>query len=855
MANVKSKSGKFVRWHQTGGFTEQSPSSGRYGATATLFAWYLAFAGWLLTAIAVGASVRFDFFGRSARSPVPPRAESEQPSRETPRHTPDGDAQSLRLGSNRLQLWQFLADRGIVEQNWPRPAENERSWAKGPSASSSLKPITATSAEMSVNAEEEMESEISAQQLHAANRKLRLVVDTANDAFVGMDPSGRITDWNRQAEAIFGWRYEDVARCGLVDTIIPLAHREVHRAGLARFLASGKSEIHSQRVEITAQHRDGREFPVELSVWAVDGGTDTPSFYAFVHDTSERRAYEDALRESETSHRRLADQLATAQHIAGLGTWEWDIVADTISWSDELCRLFGVEPGRHPSSYEDYLARVHPDHRARVDAAIRHAFVTGQPFSFDHRVAIADNELRIVNSRGDVTLNEAGIAVRMTGTAHDVTEREMTANALRRSERRLAEAQRIARLGSWEWDIAANAVSWSDELCRLFGDDLTEAGPDSANFIASYQGYLDHVHPDDRALAESALAVALETRDAFAFDHRVVRSDGTIAWFQSRVEVEVGADGVPTRMSGTAADITERIELEQELAALALFDELTGLHNRRGFVILADHQLKVACRAGRPVPMLFVDMDGMKTINDTYGHDEGNRALIEVATFLRTTVRASDLVARVGGDEFCILLVDDASSTGKIDVDRVLAELRAGRRRGPRPYPLPLSVGVAWLEPGSATSVEDLMNRADGAMYEDKSSQRRRPRVLVVEDDAGLRRLAELALRISYDVITAATGGAALEVAADGLPDLVLLDLNLPDMHGAEVLRRLRGAPGGDRVPVIVITAAGGRTAELESLQEGVDDFVVKPLDLDILEARMRNVLRRSSSRPRRLGA
>lgn len=97
-------------------------------------------------------------------------------------------------------------------------------------------------------------------------------------------------------------------------------------------------------------------------------------------------------------------------------------------------------------------------------------------------------------------------------------------------------------------------------------------------------------------------------------------------------------------MHGTAIDITARVALQHQLAEFALFDELTGLHNRRGFVTLADHRFKVASRAGRKVPLLFIDMDGMKRINDSYGHAEGDRALVDVAEFLRAAVRSSDLV-------------------------------------------------------------------------------------------------------------------------------------------------------------------------------------------------------------------
>jgi PleD family two-component response regulator len=165
-----------------------------------------------------------------------------------------------------------------------------------------------------------------------------------------------------------------------------------------------------------------------------------------------------------------------------------------------------------------------------------------------------------------------------------------------------------------------------------------------------------------------------------------------------------------------------------------------------------------------------------------------------------------------------------------------------------------LSVGVANLAPGSGT-IEELMEQADAAMYKDKIAARRLPRVLVIEDDPIVRRLAELSMRHRYEIVTAVTGGEGLAKAQSLRPDLVLVDLGLPDMAGSEVLRRLRATPATGRVQVIVMTAAAGRDTELESLREGVDDFVTKPLDIPILMARIDSVLQRSRARPRRLSA
>lgn len=422
-----------------------------------------------------------------------------------------------------------------------------------------------------------------------------------------------------------------------------------------------------------------------------------------------------------------------------------------------------------------------------------------------------------------------------------------SADAARLAARSMAETQRVAGVGSWEWDIANDVITWSAELYRLFG-------LDPSRFEGTYEEYVAAVHPDDRDIIEREVGQALATGGDFSFDHRVVWPDGTVRWLHCRGSVETGSGGTPIRMRGTAADITERIEVEAELSALALVDELTGLRNRRGLVVLADQQAKVAARAGLALSAVFVDIDGMKAINDSYGHAEGDRALVAVAGALRATFRASDIVARLGGDEFCVLLVDDQ---GQVDgeLDRRIASLRSVAPSATRGYEISLSVGLARLKPGESGSVENLLSRADRAMYLDKGSSRRRPRVLVIEDDPGLRRLAELSLRSRYDVRTAATGGQGLDQVAEQLPDLILLDLCLPDIPGSEVLRRLREQPGGGRVPVIVVTASGERDSQLVSLRGGVDDYVVKPVDLEILEARMDSVLRRAAGRTHRRSA
>lgn len=167
----------------------------------------------------------------------------------------------------------------------------------------------------------------------------------------------------------------------------------------------------------------------------------------------------------------------------------------------------------------------------------------------------------------------------------------------------------------------------------------------------------------------------------------------------------------------------ERNRMQNQLRQQALVDELTGLHNRRGFATLASHQLKVAKRQTTPLVVLFVDLDGMKSINDTYGHAEGDRALIDTADLLRSSLRSSDVVARLGGDEFCALLTDCEPSTAAMVIERVQGAVASHNDRGNRPYTLSLSIGLAAYDPERDRDIDELIERADRSMYREKAGR------------------------------------------------------------------------------------------------------------------------------------
>jgi diguanylate cyclase (GGDEF)-like protein len=171
-------------------------------------------------------------------------------------------------------------------------------------------------------------------------------------------------------------------------------------------------------------------------------------------------------------------------------------------------------------------------------------------------------------------------------------------------------------------------------------------------------------------------------------------------------------------------DVTERKRMEDEIQALSIADQLTGLFNRRGFLTLAEQQLKVAGRTKQALLLLYIDLDGMKWVNDNLGHKEGDNALIEAATVLKETFRSSDIISRLGGDEFAVLAIDIAEGNAEIQMARMQDRIDVYNGRENRQYMLSLSVGYSQYDPDNPCSIDDLMAQADKRMYEQKRGKR-----------------------------------------------------------------------------------------------------------------------------------
>jgi diguanylate cyclase (GGDEF)-like protein len=227
------------------------------------------------------------------------------------------------------------------------------------------------------------------------------------------------------------------------------------------------------------------------------------------------------------------------------------------------------------------------------------------------------------------------------------------------------------------------------------------------------------------------MSVLIALVSVFVFTRRLGRRLRAIERNAGRLEEGVPLDPPEDcqdevgHLSRVVALIAERIAaLQDDLRRSAAVDPLTHLNNRRGFMPIAEHQLRVAQRTREPAALVFLDVDGLKHVNDTLGHASGDTLISEAAMVLRTTFRASDLTARLGGDEFCVLLRGDSALSAERAVERLQEAADAINAEEGRAFHLSLSVGIARLDPDEPVSLDHLIERADGLMYAHKRAKR-----------------------------------------------------------------------------------------------------------------------------------
>lgn len=294
-------------------------------------------------------------------------------------------------------------------------------------------------------------------------------------------------------------------------------------------------------------------------------------------------------------------------------------------------------------------------------------------------------------------------------------ERRVMQESLRESEERYALAVRAAQDGLWDWNLKTNKVYFSPRSKALLGCVDEEMGDE-------WEEFFQRVHPQDLNPLKSALALHLKGRTThFESEYRVLHKDGEYRWILCRGLAVRDAEGKPYRMAGSQTDITERKSAQAQLLHQALHDTLTGLPNRLLFMERLEYAMKRFKGEDYLFAVLFLDLDRFKVVNDSLGHDTGDRLLVAIAQRLKACVRPSDTVSRLGGDEFTILLEDikDVSDATQI-ADRIQKHLSIPFQLNGHEVCTATSIGIA-ISNSNYEQPQDLLRDADTAMYRAKA--------------------------------------------------------------------------------------------------------------------------------------
>jgi diguanylate cyclase (GGDEF)-like protein/PAS domain S-box-containing protein len=532
------------------------------------------------------------------------------------------------------------------------------------------------------------------------------------------------------------------------------------------------------------------------------------------HEPNDPRDLEARLRDLEARYRGILDVLPAVLYIDGVGPD--DVMVDV---SPGIEDLLGVTREEWLARFQGWEDIVHPDDRDRVLAESDRSVETGEPFRVEYRAVRPDAKIVWIREDSVLIRDDQGEPLYWLGLMLDVTE--ITQMQARLDEERSKYGALVEQIPAIVYvDLADGSFVTSYVSPQI--ESILGVSP--AEYVDDPFLWEQMLHPEDRERAVETYERGRSASESFTMEYRLIARDGRVVWFQDSAIVLTDADRRPTLVQGVMLDITERKNAEDRLAYLAYHDQLTGLPNKAMFDELLELALARARRHDRGVAVLALDVDNFKLVNDSLGHETGDRLIAMLAERLREATRETDLVARQGGDEFLLLLadVDRVSPVADTDGVAIVAESVANRVQqllldpfvvsGTELY-VTASIGMS-VFPDDAEDAGDLLRNADGAMFRAKAAG---PGLAVMHraDDGDALTKLSLSTRLRK----------AVDQKVWTLHYQPLIDLVSGDMFGVEALIRWPDPTGGLVPPGEFIPLA-----EEMGLIEAIGEWVIEEL-------------------------
>lgn len=535
--------------------------------------------------------------------------------------------------------------------------------------------------------------------LEKATKAFRATFEQASVGIAHVDLQGRWVRVNDRLCETVGYTKEELATM----TFQHITHPEDLNSDLQLMYRLLAGDIPFYTMDKRYIHKNGSAVWINLNASLVRDSEGVPEYFiAVVKDISDRKHAEAELQRSKES-------LELAIESAGIGMFDNDPQTDTNLWNDEIKRHFGFPPDVN-INYNLFLQVLHPEDRDRVDALVQQTLrpESGGNFHTQYRVIrLDDKSERWIEGRGKSFFDKDGKPIRFIGTTLDITEKKHAEDESRLRENQLRLMFEANPIGTVRGTSNGKVIDANAAYLRIIGcsrEDLLE-------------GRLrwDQLTPPEYLKKDrKAMAQAKQYGVSDLYEKEYIRPDGT------RVPILIACAVIGGKEDDLVAfvlDITERKQAEERIRQTALHDSLTGLPNRGLLFDYAKHVFRRSRRAQRHSAILFIDLDRFKPINDTHGHEVGDAVLKEVAKRIEKCTRGDDIVFRLGGDEFLVLLpeVEDDANAG--DVARHVLECLH------QPYYingfelfLSGSIGIS-LYPRDGEGIDTLISNADAAMY------------------------------------------------------------------------------------------------------------------------------------------
>lgn len=427
---------------------------------------------------------------------------------------------------------------------------------------------------------------------------------------------------------------------------------------------------------------------------------------------------EQTLRESET-------RIALAIEGSNTGIWDRNIATGEIHYSTGWKANLGYADSEIGNRIEDSYRRVHPDDLAFVQATMRaHFDQKTENYAVEHRIRCKDGSYKWISSRGKVvSRDQHGKPLRMIGTSTDITAMRALSDRLQQSVDLITSLTNEVPGLVYQYRLLPNGDAFFSYVSDGIRD-IYEVTPEQiANDAALIHGI---IHPDDVTNYRASLDASAASLLPWHLEYRVILPRQGLRWRDGSARPRRLHDG-STLWHGFVTDVTERKRIEIELQEFATTDFLTQLPNRRCFMARMEQELaRIQNVAGTRTAILMCDLDHFKVINDSHGHATGDLVLKHFATILRAELRNNDMVGRVGGEEFAVVLSGVGIAEAKIFAKRVQKQIaETPLVAGDETIPVTVSIGIAIMHVTDA-SADASLSRSDLALYRAKESGRNR---------------------------------------------------------------------------------------------------------------------------------